>query len=426
MYNKENIINLDILLIKLFLNSTELYDKYGQYVGKKHNGIYTKAYHIVKAIKRDGKATHKVEDFILKAHVLYPMLSSSDAEAFAVLAEQLGQANVEVTQATELLNTLKEREFAERLALKAVEVVSQESTMAELLALASEIKANSLDLSLPEENPFVTDNLAEIKEKALREPPFKFRLKTLNQILGGLRRRTFGFLFARPEIGKTQFLASEGTFLAPQCKNCLLWINNEEDGTALVTRCYQASLERDSYQLFKDVDRARRDYEAKIGGKIKIYDRPTANDSDIRSVVRKYQPDIIFIDQLDKVHGFRDNKERYDLLQKAKYQWARELAKEFNCAVVGICQAGGSAENKRFLDMNDVDSSHTAKQGEADWMIGMGATDKIGEEEKRFLSICKNKLQPTEDMVPEMRHAKVPILSKPDVQLYEDVLSVNR
>jgi hypothetical protein len=93
--------------------------------------------------------------------------------------------------------------------------------------------------------------------------------------------------------------------------------------------------------------------------------------------------------------------------------------------VVGICQAGGTAENKKYLEMNDVDSSHTAKQGEADWMFGLGRSDRVGEEDRRFISVCKNKLPTSPKMVSEMRHAKVPIRALPEIQIYEDVLNVS-
>ncbi|HEY0750245.1 MAG TPA: AAA family ATPase [Chitinophagaceae bacterium] len=415
-------MNLELLIIKLFLVDTPTYIKYNKYVGKKFNNIYTKLHHTLSKLKDDGKSSHTVEELALKFHVCYPVLSEGESNALTDILSALSQVTVEPGQADELLTQLRQRAIAADIALKAVEVASGDGDLGSLQSAIEELQQeDSLDES---EEQFVSDDLVLLQERLAAEPPFKFRLKTLNQILGGLRRRTFGFLFARPEKGKTQLLASEGTFLAPQTTNGILWVNNEEDGSALITRCYQAALERDSEYLFKNAELARNEYVQKISGRIKIYDRPTARARDIEAVVRSIRPDIIFIDQLDKVHGF--DAERYDLLQKAKYQWARELAKRYNCAVIGICQAGGSAENKRYLDMNDVDSSHTAKQGEADWMVGMGGTDKVGDEDRRYLSFTKNKLPPTPDMIQGMRHAKVPIKSVPEIQIYEDILNLDR
>ena len=125
----------------------------------------------------------------------------------------------------------------------------------------------------------------------------------------------------------------------------------------------------------------------------------------------------MIFDQLDKVVGF--DGERHDLILKQKYQWARELAKKYGVAI-GVCQAGGSAENKRYLDMNDVDSSTTAKQGEADWIIGIGKINDPGFEAVRYLSVCKNKLPHSEGMEPSMRHAKTEVFINEDIARYED------
>lgn len=412
--------------MKLFLVSTDTYKNYSRFVDTKHNNIYNKVYHTIRRLKEDDatKASHSVEDLLLKFHVCYPVLSASDAEALTETLSQLSAATVEPGQASELLGQLKRRKLATDIALLAVEVGAGESDFQALQKLIQETEDEN-DVQA-EDSPFVSDDILVIRDRFVSQPPFRFRVKTLNAILGGLHRKTFGFIFARPEIGKTQFIASEAAFLAPQVESCVLWINNEEEGTALVTRCYQAALEKDADWIFKHAEEARKQYISKIAGKIKIYDRPTASDRDIRSVIRDTKPDVIFIDQLDKVRGFSDVEDgRYDLLQKAKYQWGREIAKEFNCAVIGICQAGGTAEGKKYLDMNDVDSSKTGKQGEADWMFGLGRSDRLGEEDSRFISVCKNKLPHCPAMVQGMRHAKVPIRSVPEFQIYEDVLNVS-
>ncbi len=394
--------------------------KYSKFVSTKHNNIFKRIYHVLSQLKADGKPAHTTEELLLKFHVCYPILSASDAEALSEILVQLASLQVDVAQADELFRVLKQRKQAEELALTAVSVAAGDRKFEELLQSFKQLE----DIPLVEENPFVTDSILEIAAKNLAEPPYQFRLRTLNKILGGLRKRTFGFIFARPEIGKTQFLASEATFLAPQTENGILWVNNEEDGLTLVPRCYQATLLKDSEWIYANTKEAEATYKGKINGKIRIYDRPLATEKDVEAVVRNIRPDIVFIDQLDKLRGFSGADERNDLKLKAKYQWARELAKSYNCAVIGICQAGGTGENKRYLDMNDVDSSHTAKQGEADWMFGIGSTDRAGEEDRRFISVCKNKLPQSPGMVSGMRHAKIPIKSVPELQIYEDAMNV--
>lgn len=413
-------MNLDLLLLKLFIQDLKLYDKYKRYLTAGNN-LYAKLYKTIELLVSTGAPSTSVEDFALVFHSNYPILSPGEAnqasDTFAALGSlsQVGSEHGEQT-----LARIRERFYASEIALKAVEVTADQATFQDLADLVKEASDTTVQEEV--EADFITDDIVAIRDQHRNEPPFKFRLKTLNRIFGGLHRRTFGFIFGRPEIGKTQLVVSEVVFLATQTPRGVLWVNNEEDGITLVTRSYQAALLKASHEIYANAEKAREAYNAKIKGRIKIYDRPQATTRDIERLVREHRPDVVFIDQLDKVRGI--SADRYDLLQKALYQWARELAKKYNCAVVGICQAGGTAENKRFLDMNDVDSSHTAKQGEADWMVGIGKTDKIGEEDRRFLSVCKNKLPSVPEMVPEMRHAKVPIRSVPEYQIYEDALNV--
>ncbi|MCL5460081.1 hypothetical protein M3M33_15700, partial [Loigolactobacillus coryniformis] len=83
----------------------------------------------------------------------------------------------------------------------------------------------------------------------------------------------------------------------------------------------------------------------------------------IEDLCSKYSPSLVVIDQIDKVKGFTGDRE--DLKLGAIYQWARELAKT-HCPVIGVCQADGTAEGVKWLNMGHVTSAKTTKQAEAD------------------------------------------------------------
>jgi hypothetical protein len=124
---------------------------------------------------------------------------------------------------------------------------------------------------------------------------------------------------------------------------------------------------------------------------------------------------LIIFDQIDKIKGFK--ADRHDLQLKALYQWARELAKTY-APVIAVSQAGGTAEDKLWLTMDDVDSSKTAKQGEADWILGIGKqTDNTSN--VRYLNISKNKLLGDSDTLPDLRHGNAQVLMQPDVARYK-------
>jgi hypothetical protein len=102
---------------------------------------------------------------------------------------------------------------------------------------------------------------------------------------------------------------------------------------------------------------------------------------------------------------------------KWAYQWGRELAKEY-CPVIGVSQASGSGEGKKWLTMEDIDSSKTGKPGEADFIIGIGKDDEM--ETLRYISVLKNKLPGDEDSVQELRHGHFDAIIYPEISRYGD------
>ena len=63
----------------------------------------------------------------------------------------------------------------------------------------------------------------ELYNETIATPGLRWRLGSLNRMLGSLRKGDFGFIFARPETGKTTFLASEVTNFATQLEQPILW-----------------------------------------------------------------------------------------------------------------------------------------------------------------------------------------------------------
>jgi len=128
---------------------------------------------------------------------------------------------------------------------------------------------------------------------------------------------------------------------------------------------------------------------------------------------------LIIFDQIDKITGFEADRE--DLKLGAMYQWARELAKEFDCPIIAVCQADGTGEGQKWLTMGNVANAKTAKQAEADWIVGIGKVPDTGYEAVRYLHASKNKLAGDEDSDPSLRHGKCEVLIKADIARYDDI-----
>ena len=199
----------------------------------------------------------------------------------------------------------------------------------------------------------------------------------------------------------------------------ILWVNNEEDGKVVMSRCYQATLGLPTKQLYQNIEHNKLDFIRLTGGRIKLLDDANANRRQLDVLCKKLRPKLIILDQIDKIRGFEND--RYDLKMKDIYQWARELAKLYG-PTIGTCQAGGTGEGKKWLSMNDVDSSHTAKQGEADFVLGIGKQNDENYKSERYLCLVKNKLTGDEDTLPALRHGKCPVKILPEIARYEDKL----
>lgn len=418
------ILNLYITIIK-YLLYYKYYIKYYNIINsnsiKNNNKIIYRVLLTIKTLFDSlEKEQYTVDELSTAYHTNYPVQTVEDQEYLDIVFIKVSECEVSDEQANALFQSFYKQQLAESIAFKAVEV-SQGRGSAEDLAEHIALLESSVKIDeQTSDNLFAPTDLEEIYNNEDTNGGLFWRLKTLNKIFGPLRMGDFGFIFARPEIGKTTFLASEVTFMGDQIQSNILWVNNEQRSTAVVPRLYSAYFGATESELYKERGKFSALWRDSLGSRLKFVDNPIISRRDLDLLCKRIKPGLIIFDQLDKVVGFE--AERYDLLMKSKYQWARELAKQYG-PVIGVSQAGGSAEGKRYLDMNDVDSSHTAKQGEADWVLGIGKDSDEGLKRVRYLSVCKNKLPGHPDKIEELRHAKVEVFINESKAIYEDKIN---
>lgn len=270
-----------------------------------------------------------------------------------------------------------------------------------------------------EADEFMTDDIELIVEMAFSKPGLRWRLNTMNRMLGSLRHGDFGFVFARPETGKTTFLASEVSYMAQQVDRPIIWFANEEDGSKVVMRIYQATFGIDLATLNSDLPGWRQKFRELTKGNLKIVtDMQFMHRKRAEKLLEKYNPALTIFDQLSKMKGF-DN-DRYDLELGAATTWARELAKTYG-PVIGTHQADGNGEGVARLNMGHVANAKTAMQADADWILGIGKVHGEQMQRIRYLHLCKNKLTGDSDTDPQMRHGFMETLIDPLIGRYEDM-----
>lgn len=401
-------------LIKLILNHY-IYNTYNKYIYTliKNNKDLETLYRYIQLLHNTYSKDITIEEFTL--YVLTNCLDR-DKEKFSLLLEELQNTDTSSVILNDVLENVIQKHKAYELSLDALDVSEGRKSYTDLLLCLDNFKASEslVDPSLGHDL-FVTSSLQEIYENTITTPGLRWRLSALNRSIGSLRKGDFGFIFARPEAGKTTFLTSEVTCFAEQAKSTILWFNNEEQGNKVQLRLYQAALGLNLIQLYASIKTNEEIYIDKGYNKIKIIDNAIINKTEVEILCKRYNPSLILFDQLDKIHGF--NGDRDDLKLGAIYIWARELAKTY-CPVIGVCQSDASGEGKKWLNMDNVANAKTAKQAEADWIIGIGHTHNEAEQFQRFLSICKNKLTGDIDTEPALRHGHLTVNIHPEIGRY--------
>lgn len=407
-------------IIKLFCEDRTIYSKYYQYVNLNYvKTNYTNHYKLFISVDsyynaypdKDNINNNELE---LQYNSNY-MLQESERKELNALVQRIFDAEISNKDAViNLLSEHRRRGLAGDLAKLALDVEDGTAQADQLLEKFKEFDVQDIE---QEDISFVNMDLEDLYESQIQTPGLRWRTEWLNKSLGSLRKGDFGFVFARPETGKTTFLASEISHMIKQTEGDILWFNNEEQGKKVGIRVFQAFFGTQQNILFGQQKQAyNQQYRDIVGDRIKILDsEDSTSHKRIEEILESTNPALIIFDQIDKIKGFK--ADRNDLELKAIYQWARELAKKHG-PVIAVSQASGEAEGKLWLTMDMVDGSKTAKQGEADWILGIGK-EQDNTSRLRYFNITKNKLIGDEDTLPDLRHGQSQVIIKPEIARYE-------
>jgi RecA-family ATPase len=134
---------------------------------------------------------------------------------------------------------------------------------------------------------------------------------------------------------------------------------------------------------------------------IMLYDSTGKDMPWVESVCKSYKPDIVVLDMGDKFANF-GGFSRPDEALKANAIYARQIAKEYGCAIFYMSQLNAEAEGRVNLDQSMMEGSRTGKAAEADLMILIAKSPQtsnnnsdaeVAEDDGfRHLVLAKNKL----------------------------------
>lgn len=381
----------------------------------------TKVWHSLKLLHDKYPDTDKTLAEVMAMLVTcYPNLRQVEKDAIVSLFHQLDTVEVRDEILSGLLGSIRRRSRSRDLAVALFEVSEGKRDLAEVSSDIQALLQPESEIALwSNSRNFVTDDLFELEKHSILSSGLHWRLDCLNRSLGPLRPGDFGFTFARPESGKTTFLADQITHFCQQATRPVIWFNNEEQGEKVRLRTFQACLALTTDDLWKNKQSNLDSYRELTKGLLRIYDDATIHKAEVEAVIQEISPELVVFDQIDKIRGF--DADRPDIVYGRIYEWARELSKRHQLSIIGICQADGTGEGVRWLTMAHVAEAKTRKQAEADWILGIGRSNESGVESIRYFNISKNKLLGDQNTDPNLRHGRFEVFIRPTIARYEDL-----
>ena len=234
-------------------------------------------------------------------------------------------------------------------------------------------------------------------ERSDLEAQWKFNLPTLARKVEGVSGGHLIMIGARPETGKTSshasFIAGPNGF-AEQGAKCVI-LCNEEIVTRVASRYLSASTGMTLNQIRDNPSGARAKYQ-RVKSNINFKDATGKDMAWVESVVKSYKPDILVLDMGDKF-AKPNGAAREDMVLKANAIYARDIAKQYGCALFYMSQLSAEAEGKVNLNQSMMEGSKTGKASEADLMLLIAKNPVIGDDDTvedpmRHINITKNKL----------------------------------
>lgn len=409
----------ELSIVKLFLNYP-LWQKYGDLL--QVNDFPKELQPLVRLLY----ARHDLNEEGLSYSVadlanMFFASNPSNREYMEGVFNQIEKDDSKPETTLELIEGIRVRTALQELSMKAYDASQGKGNVEDVVAFFDKLKKSETEVK-EDEFSFVTTDLGELLDGAVSKVGLRWRLNLLNRSLGSLRKGDFGFLFARPETGKTTLLASEVTFMASQAVEQALgpvaWFNNEEQGSKVMLRCIQAFFGVELIELMRNRKEYERRFKDILGDKFLLLDQAQISQKMVEKVCERYKPSLIVFDQIDKIQTPANDRE--DLRLGSIYQWARELAKHY-APVIGVSQADGSGEGQKWLTMANVANAKTSKQAEADWILGVGKVNDAGYDAIRYLHASKNKLMGDEDSDPTLRHMRKECIIDAHLARYRDI-----
>lgn len=250
----------------------------------------------------------------------------------------------------------------------------------------------------------VTVGVTEILESSGAEHGLLWPFAVLNDAMRPAQWGDNIIVAARPDVGKTSFLAACALSFAQQLPELepddnrpVLWLNNEGPGSRVKLRLWQCALRATLPELSdrSSAGTLEQAYAAVAGdsSRIRIFDIHGWSTAKVERLIERVRPAAIIWDMADHIRYTGDAKvqaARTDEYLEGLYNWIRETGVRHHAVNLVSTQLSGDAENVGYPLLGMLKDSKTGKQGTADAIITIGFIDI--KPTTRSLGLTKNKL----------------------------------
>mgnify|MGYP003647909598 FL=1 len=322
-------------------------------------------------------------------------LTTSNKEQYRRIFQKIANSSVLNNEiATDVISRMFQQVVGEKVANIGYDFVN--GTQNSLEPLRKIVETYQDDFTPNLKVDFEDTSIKTLLEANETETQWKFNVSSLRRRVEGVSKGHFIIVGARPNTGKTSFhasiLASPKGF-AEQGAKCVI-LCNEEAANRVGSRYLTAATGMSMDEIKVNPSKAALRYE-KVNSNIHIKDSTGKDLAWVEAVVKSIKPDILILDMGDKFAPRTSDKTDVYLRDAAIH--ARNIAKEFNCAVFWLSQLSAAAEGLAMPDQSMLEGSKTGKAAEADLMILIGKNRVIEgnemEDKERHLNIAKNKLK---------------------------------
>jgi len=331
-----------------------------------------------------------------------PVATRAETSVIEAIIEEI-KAEEEFPQeiVADIIDGLWQRHIGKKIGQLGLNIAEgQEGAFERLKTLMQHVEDGFKPDDFPEP---ITDDINELLQLTSDANRWPINIRNVRDKLFGPGPGDFWIIFARPETGKTAFAislaCSPGGFCEKGAK--VLYLGNEEDVVRTKLRAIMSYSGMSKEEIIKNPKGALQSYsliaDRMIMQKIQGWDM-----NRVASYIEKIQPDIVMIDQLDKVQISGSYPSSHEKLREI-YTQARTIAGVHNIALFAVSQASNDGDGKTVLTPEMMEGSKTGKFAEADVILGVGKfpDNPDGTQDPiRFLTVGKNKLSGWHGTIP--------------------------